>query len=266
MAKKIRFPLEMKDGKEVRTLEELKEFFSIKQVVKYIESGRLLIWLEDRYYSDIADEIRKIDVNDSESAKKICELFGVEYQEMEIVDAELQKRLDKLLQYENGESYRDVVMSVAFEQDDLYDLLDEDCEKIYLCGESFVIPLSKKDVSYEGVNEPVVVIQSTEIIDFTEKGIEIVNCKYDEKYAELMNKKEELIEQSYIAKQYGDYNNNTYTNCMLEPKYKKCAKELYEVIVNNIVDVHFDADKYSKEYRNVISDTMIVGYGKKFFR
>ena len=41
MAKKIKFPLEMKDGVMVRTIEELRENFDVEKLVEHYESGKL---------------------------------------------------------------------------------------------------------------------------------------------------------------------------------------------------------------------------------
>lgn len=41
MAKKIRFPLEMENGVEVRSMEELRDNFSISRVLSYLKNGKL---------------------------------------------------------------------------------------------------------------------------------------------------------------------------------------------------------------------------------
>lgn len=53
MAKKIRFPLEMENDIEVRNLEELKENFSLARVIGYINDGKLVAWLQDRYSGSV---------------------------------------------------------------------------------------------------------------------------------------------------------------------------------------------------------------------
>ncbi len=47
MARKIRFPLRMKNGAEVRTLEELRENFDLESVLGYYTDGKLQTWLAD---------------------------------------------------------------------------------------------------------------------------------------------------------------------------------------------------------------------------
>ena len=50
MARKIKFALEMKDKEPVRTLEDLRAHFDINKAVAYFLDGKLMTWLEDRYY------------------------------------------------------------------------------------------------------------------------------------------------------------------------------------------------------------------------
>lgn len=54
MAKKIRFPLEMENGIEVRSMEELRNNFALGRVLEYVQNEKLVIWLRDRYENNIA--------------------------------------------------------------------------------------------------------------------------------------------------------------------------------------------------------------------
>lgn len=202
MAKKIRFPLDMGNGVEVRTLEELKANFSIEKVLGYYTDGKLITWLRDRYLDDIADKLMGIDKDDTEISKKICNVFDVEYKE-ENVDLETIKEKNRKLailkDYTTDEKFFDVVDDIAFEQDDIYDLLDEGKITIYLCGEKFSIPLSKKGICYIGVNSPEVVISSKEIINFEEREIRFENVRFDEQYQSLFDENElDCSEKLYI--------------------------------------------------------------------
>ena len=129
MAKRIRFPLEMENDIEVRNLEELKDNFSLARVIGYINDGKLITWLQDRYENELAEEVKKINVEAEDAAKKICELFDVEYDETaeeEVEKAEERKRkLELLKKFPDRMEYAKYIDLVAFDQDDLYDLLDE---------------------------------------------------------------------------------------------------------------------------------------------
>ena len=61
MAKKIRFPLEMENGIEVRSMEELRNNVALGRVLEYVQNEKLVIWLRDRYENNIADTIAELD-------------------------------------------------------------------------------------------------------------------------------------------------------------------------------------------------------------
>ena len=191
MAKKVRFPLEMEDGIEVRSVEELRKNFSLPRVLGYIQDGKMITWLRDRYENDLADAIEMINPEEREAAKKICEVFDIIYNEdpeEAVEQAEERKRkMEILKQYPECMEYSKQIDSIAFDQDDLYDLLDEDAEVIYLCGDKFSIPLSKTNTKYVGILEGVVaIIDSKQPVDFESKSIQFENCRFDDKYSSLI--------------------------------------------------------------------------------
>ncbi|MDD6069717.1 MAG: tetratricopeptide repeat protein [Clostridiales bacterium] len=227
MAKKIRFPLDMGNGIEVRTLEDLQENFSIEKVLGYYSDGKLVTWLRDRYLDDIADTISELNKDDSNFTLKICNAFGVEYNEevdMETLE-ERNRKMSLLKQYTDKKEYYDVVDDIAFNQDELYDLLDDDKHTIYLCGDKFSIPLAKHGMKYIGVNNPVVLINAKEIIDFTEKNIELDNVKFDDAYQSLINNFKETDSCDTIAHTdlLDDFNNLKGNNLV-----ERIEKEILE--------------------------------------
>lgn len=150
MAKKIRFPLEMDNGIEVRDMEELRDNFSLSRVLHYIDKGKMLVWLRDRYLDDVASAIENLNRNAPDFAKNVSLIFDIPYdEEMEKElngAAERKKRIEWIKKFTNDEKVIMEIDNVAFNQDELYDLLDEDVSKIYLCGDKFSIPLSKSGV------------------------------------------------------------------------------------------------------------------------
>ena len=190
MVKKIRFPLEMDNGFEVRGMEELRDNFSLTRIVHYFENGKLLTWLKDRYEDELAREVEILDRSDKQFAQKISNIFGVPYNESEedALEEELvrAKRLELLKKYTDDTSFMEKVNQIAFEQDELFDLLDENITTIYLCGDKFSIPLSKKGITYIGVNNPIIKVDSITYIDWNEKDIKLENIKFDDKYLEIV--------------------------------------------------------------------------------
>ncbi len=189
MAKKIRFPLVMKDGVEVRDIGELKENFSLEQILVYLEDGKLVKWLCDRSEEELAERVQALNQEDADFYKKICDIFEAEYTgtQEDMERAMERKRKETLLkEFTDEGKYLEVVEQIAFSQDDLYDLLHEGITEIYLCGERFSIPLGKSGVQYIGINSPVAVISSKHKIDFEEKQISFQGVKFDEKYKEIL--------------------------------------------------------------------------------
>ena len=244
MAKKIRFSLEMENGTEVRELEELKENFSLERVLYYIDNGRLFPWLRDRYHDDVAEQIQELDRDDPDYNKKLCGIFEVEYDESAVEDmeraAERARKLALLKERTGDSSYVSKIDSMAFEQDDLYDLLDEGITEIYLCGERFSVPLGKKNISYIGVNKPTVVISSKTLVDFSEKNITFTNIKFDDKYQALADAAAPKQQASKpISASFGGYQ-ESYIGAIMTPEQKQKSKELYAALAEAMSGVAFD--------------------------
>ena len=161
MAKKIKFPLEMRDGVQARNIDELREFFDIEKALEYLIDGKLLTWLQDRYYMQEAESISKLDTYSTDVKERLCEILGVEMEvEAQDIDVEeIERRKEKLLKlkkYTDDEDIWNKVDYVAFDQEELADLLDDECSEIYLCDGKFCIPVSECNKKYIGIHNPVV--------------------------------------------------------------------------------------------------------------
>lgn len=148
----VKFPLEMANSVQARTLKDLKENFDVARIVGYFLDGKLHSWLESHYYEEIADLVSQIDKNDSDLARKLCEIFGVEYIETETIDAEelmeRNKRIEKLKQFTDDEEIIKNIDLVAFNQKELSNLYDSEIQKIYLCEGKFNVPKNKLEIDY----------------------------------------------------------------------------------------------------------------------
>ena len=184
MAKKERFALMMEDGAQVRNIDDLKAHFDVGSVVRDFSSGKLLTWLEDRYYDEEADAIRAINDNDNFLEAKLCKIFGVETPEE--IERRLE-RLNRLKQFTNDEKILSKVDFVAFDQENLADLLDEGVDEIFLCENRFVIPLRMKNKVYIGVGKAVAVIRSKEPVDFAKINITFKNVAFDDDYQKIFD-------------------------------------------------------------------------------
>jgi len=182
MPKKIRFPLKLADNAQVRTLEELREHFDLESILGYYKNGKLLTWLEDRYLEGEAEAIRALDETASGFQRRLCKVFQVEYTgndaDMEAVQLR-QERLAKLRTITDEPEFIEHIDQVAFNQEELADLLDEDETTIYLCGESFTIPASRKGITYIGIENPRVHISGKVPETEEDFGITFVNVACD---------------------------------------------------------------------------------------
>ena len=221
MRKKIKLPLEMADGVKVRTLDELKDNWSLEKVVENYLNGRLATWLNDRYYTELAEQVDALaEVQDNTALQKeLCRIFDVDFADEEDIDVdavnERNHKLDILRQYTADDTVLKNVDIVAFDQEELGDILDSGENVIYLFNNTFSIPLSVKNKKYIGVGKAECIIHSKDVVDFAELGIEFENVVFDEKYRK--------IEEEKSPSKFRDEGNKLYDN----KEYEK-AIELYK--------------------------------------
>ena len=191
MARKVKFPLELKDGYLARSnIEEVREHFDLEKIIAQFHNGRLKIWLEDHYLPEMAEQVAGLDADAPNLAAKLCAILGVEGIATDHVDSCLiQKREEnrqRLSQYTTNPILCDMAEYAAFEQGDLDRLIKEGAQEIILCNEKFHIPLNVKNKTYLGVGKAVAVIDSKTAVDFGSLGIRFVDLSFDEKYREAV--------------------------------------------------------------------------------
>ncbi len=209
MVRKIRFPLEMANGVKVRTLEELRDNFDLDNILGYFLNGKLMSWLEDRYYENECEKLGKLCKNDNELYPKLCGILGVEYQvkEVNLENIEMRnQKIAKLKQYTDDKTILDKVDIVAFNQEELADLIDNGEPIIYLYENQFTIPLKVLNIHYIGIGRVFAVINSTEIVDFAAKGIVFTNILFNSEYLQITEttpaKILEVARNAYAGKNY----------------------------------------------------------------
>lgn len=280
MAKKIRFPLEMDNGVEVRSMEELRNNFSLARVLEYIQNGKLVIWLKDRYEDNLAAEINELDITDSELPRKVSAIFDIPYDEKIEDDlrkaAERSERIKQLKEFTDEQQFIDEIDKVAFDQDELYDLLDEDEKEIYLCGDRFSIPLSVKGVSYKGINNPVVVIDSKTEVDWLAKEITLEGVTFDKKYQAVIDSanatKEILYEKvvETVKKQSKKMflietaPEKTYLSFMIPAPERESVKRMYALAKEAIRNLNYDIDADIAKMKKMVKENGIIGMADRY--
>jgi len=193
MAKKIKFPLDMGNDIKVRTIDELKEHYDAEKVMSYFLDGQLLVWLNDRYYDEEAEQVSALSDNNDNAdiSAELARIFGIELTDE--IDVEAVKyrneKLSRLREITSDDEILSNVDKVAFSQEELGDLLDEGYDVIYLCGDVFRIPYGTTNMTYFGVNNPTVEIKSKDEIDLDSRNISVQNCKFSDETKDSMAEK-----------------------------------------------------------------------------
>ncbi len=192
-------PLKMANGVSVRTIEDLRSNFDLSSVVGYFLDGKLLTWLNARYYDEESKMVEALSEKDKNLAKKLCEILKVNYSGEEISVEQIllnNEKLTKLKQYEVDEEVINNIANVAFTQQELDVLIEMHkyihCDnpsiyiEIYLFNGTYTIPTDCNNVIYHGIGDVTAVIKSKKIILFDEQNITFDNIKFDEKYEKVM--------------------------------------------------------------------------------
>ena len=180
--KKVKLPLEMANGQQVRSLQELRDNWDLEKVLGYYLNGRLLTWLNDRYYVEEAEQLQKLEKlkNEKELTQKLCAILGKEYQDlgcisMKAVEKRNQK-LERLRLYTADDVILKNVDKVAFDQAELEHLTAHGGNIIYLCSGEFNIEKSLENMIYIGIDNPIVKMDRETWQQLRKKNCVFNNC------------------------------------------------------------------------------------------
>ena len=154
--KKIRFPLEMAEGKMVKELDELQEYFDLEKALEYFQNGKLQKWLENTYNDDILEELEELTGEEEDFIERFTEALGVEQREIQIdvkeilEKAHLKEKLKRLFPEEKVEEMMD---SSADSQEMLVRLIEEGRKKIYLVEGTYRIPGNAQGIDFIGIGD-----------------------------------------------------------------------------------------------------------------
>lgn len=171
----------MADGTSVTNgLDDLQAHFDIESILKYFYSGQLAQWLEDRYYDEEAELVQILNKDDPNLKQELCSILGVSPALHAGLDEGQQKRLKEkealLKDKTSDESVIVLAPQTAFTQEDLADLLDMGEPTIYLCGESFNIPIRMVNKKYVGLlSTPQIKIKANSDQELAEKQLSFEN-------------------------------------------------------------------------------------------
>lgn len=177
MQKKVRFPLDMGDGVSARTMSDLLSNFNIERVLFYFYNRQLLQWLEDRYYDYEAEQVKMLSESEDKSviSVKLSGIFGQTIN-VHCADEVSNEKIIQLRKYTSDDNIIKNADYVAFDQNDLKELISKGVKIIFLCGNGFNISIADRGKKYIGVNSPNVRISESGNIDLSSAGIIIQDC------------------------------------------------------------------------------------------
>lgn len=149
------------EGTTIHSLKELREHFNHDEILETFMNDTLLLWLLQHYYEAEAEQLRTIDSGDKNCFRKICRVFRVNYMDHISLTEEERKQLDQkkeivkkvIADTKAEEKLLEKLPFIATNQEELAGLIDSEEQKIYLCNESFSIPISKPGIEYIGIGD-----------------------------------------------------------------------------------------------------------------
>lgn len=262
MAKKIKFPLKMKNGSKVHTMEELKENFDGEKVVSYYLNGKLENWLRDRNYTKELNEVANLDKNQTNLAESLFTIFGIRLSDN--VNIEINKILKnqelekKIRQYTDEEEILNNLDLVVLNQKELTELLQRKEERIYLLGDKFTVPSNISNVVIYGINKAKIHVNTKSLIDFDKNNVKFVKCEFDEEYSKLVEEKR-LEEENKNKKRVIEYKVSSTFDYLLSNNDREKSKEMYLQTQKNLGDFEFDIDYCTKEICKALEEADLTG-------
>lgn len=296
MAKRIKFPLKMKNGAEVRTLDELKENYDLESVLGYFADGRLATWLADRYYDDLCNAINSLNTNDDGFQEALCKCLGIEYISNEYYNlSEISRQRERLTYLKSIIADENILKhsnSIALNQEELLAKINEGHKDIYIGKGTFEISLLYENITYHGFENPIVTILATDNVNFKAKNINFENIVFGWDVSKVSDDDEMLIAEKNlrenkwqsvlpILQKYAEMNHpraillleriffSYDSNDELQKKYSEQGQKLCSVqsfIMNgtDITNNHLAILKYLADKGNLL-DMTLYGYTLREF-
>ena len=175
------------NGKEIHSLDELRENFDAEEILKALNDGSLKGFLTSYYYEREAEAIAHLTLEDRDCLKKICTVLNVDYLKQDFVmTPEVEARLEEIRQFTTDEKILQNFSQIALNQAELANLLNIGEKTIYLCHNKFSIPLSKNNITYIGIDNPTLENAFT-AEQYQKAGITIKNISLPSSVSREMN-------------------------------------------------------------------------------
>ena len=243
MAKKIKFPLVFSNGVKVRTLEELQQYADVEGILRYYHNEKLKIWLEARDYNDIVSKILSIDTTDTSYVNTLCNILGIEYENIDVEVHEIQKneeKLNRLCRLTSDENILVNVEHIVFNQQELDEFVIQKPELIYLCADenqTYVINKEIKNIRYVGLfGKPGIQVEVENIRELFVLGIKFKGVVLPEHLQKGLRTEVE------------------YKGANLEVDFNKInAEKLHKVVQVNFIDFVYDSEFRTRSLKDKVN-------------
>lgn len=136
----------------IHSMQELREHFHAEDLLKALLNENLYIWLEQHYYEKEAEQIFHLHIEDKNCPKDLCRILGINYMNVsKMSDEDIEKlnaRKALIAQFTSDENILNAPWSVALNQEELSSLINSSEKHIYLCKETFSIPIRVSGITY----------------------------------------------------------------------------------------------------------------------
>ena len=145
------------NGIKIHSLDELRDNLDPDVIIKKFNNGKLVKWLDQHYYINEANAIRKIKPNSKNLLKRICVALDISYNPINYMNEEetanYEERKNRLAEFTDDANVINNAHIVAFNQEELAELISAEEEIIYLFNNKFSIPITVPNKHYIGIGD-----------------------------------------------------------------------------------------------------------------
>lgn len=269
MARKIRFGLNMPEKQNIRTLEELKQYFDLQAVLEYYFNNKLTEWLNDRGYASIAEQLNALDRDKDDFEENVCKIFGAQYKAEAVgaVTAEdveaLVDRKEEIRKYTDDVNILENAGNVAFNQAELNALVKDDSSKtVYLLGKEFTLTAKYKNKTYVGLNNPAVKFADVPEVTLEELGIKLTGVKI---LGDTIKVAKEVVKPKAKKRRISSgYKVSAAFDFLLNDEQRAQSEKLFNCIEEGLGNYEFNPDIKSDKLLNMIESSDLKGYFKNY--
>ncbi len=143
-------------------------------------------------------------------------------------------------------------------QKELDSLLKEPCHEIFLFETSFVLPATLSEVSFVGINNPEVEIDTEKIIDFDSQKVSFSGVKFGKKYQKLIDKYNYEIEHKNDKKHHS-YKASKEFDFRLSDQDRAESKKMFELLEKELINFEYDVNVSTKGLYTQLSNADLFG-------